>query len=1051
MNPAVPRRRGAPFVGSLLCVSLSLCVLAARPAATDAAESPDDLLREVKVPAGFVANIFAGPPQVNYPTFVTATADGTLYVSSDLNGSLGRDPHHGRVLRLRDLDGDGRADEIKTFVADVDSPRGLAWDVDRLYLMHPPHLSAFIDHDGDGVADEEKVLVKNIAFDLKQRPADHTSNGVTLGIDGWLYLAIGDFGFLQAEGSDGRQLQLRGGGVARVRPDGSGLEIFSRGTRNIYGVAVDPLLNAFARDNTNDGGGWDIRLHHFTGLEHHGYPSLFTNFGDEIVQPLADYGGGSGVGGIYLSEPGFPGQFGTGLYTCDWGRGWVYRHALQPKGATFSAQQAEFIAVPRVTDMTVDGSSRLYVASWKGGMFNYAGENVGYIARVVPQDYRPAPLIDFARASDADLARQLASPSHQGRLAAQRQLLHRLSNPGVTPEIARQIEAMAADRQQPLEVRVAALFTLQLARQPRTAELLKQLVAEPALREHALRAWAESTAGPTDVPAEPFVKALADENPRVRLQGIVGLARLCRPEQAAALTALLTDPDPVVAHTAVAALVSLRGSEACFAVIDRPDASFQQRRAALRVLHSLHDAAVVAGLEARLDKPSGGALRRDLLTALCRLYFQEGSWKGTSWGTRPDTSGPYFQAETWSESPRIAARLKAALAAARGEDASRLAADLNRHKIQLDGTLDLVLDAAQRDSATIPAAVGILSRSSSIPERAVPLLVAAAEDPATAPAVRSQAVTALAQCPDRRACQAMLAALVQLDQLGRGQRDFQQARTSFLNTKSLGDHHDWLESTAATDGAAAVWADAALLTLSTRNQAAPEARQAATSALDAGWREPQRRARILRAVAAAQYRPYADKVLESLADVDKQVAAAAKQAAGELRLSKTAKPRPTGPKIGTQPATDVVAAVLVQPGDAALGEELFVKLSCVKCHTVKAGEPPRGPFLGSIAATYKRRELAEAVLLPSKTIAQGFATNQFVLDDGRSLTGFVVLEGADEVVIRDLDGKETRIPAKEIEQRVVKPMSMMPEGLVKEITLGEFAALITYLESLVKK
>ena len=149
--------------------------------------------------------------------------------------------------------------------------------------MHPPHLSAYIDKDGDGVADEEKVLVKNIAFGFKDRPADHTSNGVTLGIDGWLYLAIGDFGFLKAEGTDGKTLQLRGGGVVRVRPDGTGLEVYSRGTRNILEVAIDPLLNGFARDNTNDGGGWDIRLHHFTGLEDHGYPSLFKNFTDEIV------------------------------------------------------------------------------------------------------------------------------------------------------------------------------------------------------------------------------------------------------------------------------------------------------------------------------------------------------------------------------------------------------------------------------------------------------------------------------------------------------------------------------------------------------------------------------------------------------------------------------------------------------------------------------------------------------------------------------------------------------------------------------------------------
>ena len=291
-----------------------------------------EILQDVKVPEGFEARLFAAPPAANYPTFVASAPNGDVYVSIDKNGSLDREAKRGSIMKLRDLDGDGRADQSQLFVPDVDSPRGLVWDRDRLYVLHPPHLSAFIDRDGDGIAEEQQILVKNLAFTFKDRPADHTSNGVTLGIDGWLYLAIGDFGFMEAEGTDGRQLQFRGGGVVRVRPDGTDLEVYSRGTRNILEVSVDPLLNAFTRDNTNDGGGWDIRLHHFSGGEHHGYPSLYMHFNDEAVQPLADYGGGSGCGGLFLSEPGYPEGFGHALYTCDWGRDMIYRHQMTPQG-----------------------------------------------------------------------------------------------------------------------------------------------------------------------------------------------------------------------------------------------------------------------------------------------------------------------------------------------------------------------------------------------------------------------------------------------------------------------------------------------------------------------------------------------------------------------------------------------------------------------------------------------------------------------------------------------------------------------------------------------
>jgi hypothetical protein len=268
---------------------------------------------------------------------VAAATDGTLYVSSDGNGSLDRKPHLGRVLRVRDTNGDGQGDEVKAFVADVDSPRGLVWDHDRLYLLHPPDVSVFIDKNGDGVADEKQTLIRGIGWTFKDRPADHGSNGLTLGIDGWLYAAIGDFGFMEAVGTDGTRLQMRGGGVVRFRPDGSGLETWADGTRNILEVALSPELEGFTRDNTNDGGGWDIRLHHFSGRTQHGYPRLFKNFGDEIIQPLADYGGGSGCGAAWIDEPGLPARWNNAPFTADWGRDWVYHHGLTPKGATMKS------------------------------------------------------------------------------------------------------------------------------------------------------------------------------------------------------------------------------------------------------------------------------------------------------------------------------------------------------------------------------------------------------------------------------------------------------------------------------------------------------------------------------------------------------------------------------------------------------------------------------------------------------------------------------------------------------------------------------------------
>ena len=57
---------------------------------------------------------------------------------------------------------------------------------------------------GDGVADEKKVLVTGLGGGIEHpRGADHTTNGVRMGIDGWLYIAVGDFGAGLLRDNDG--------------------------------------------------------------------------------------------------------------------------------------------------------------------------------------------------------------------------------------------------------------------------------------------------------------------------------------------------------------------------------------------------------------------------------------------------------------------------------------------------------------------------------------------------------------------------------------------------------------------------------------------------------------------------------------------------------------------------------------------------------------------------------------------------------------------------------------------------------------------------------
>ena len=138
----------------------------------------------------------------------------------------------------------------------------------------------------------------------------------------------------------------------------------------------------------------------------------------------------------------------------------------------------------------------------------------------------------------------------------------------------------------------------------------------------------------------------------------------------------------------------------------------------------------------------------------------------------------------------------------------------------------------------------------------------------------------------------------------------------------------------------------------------------------------------------------------------------------------------------------------VNNGDPAKGLALFKQQLCISCHTTADGQNPKGPHLVDIGKRYKKNELLESVLKPSAKIAQGFDTYAFITVDGKPFSGFVTGESADAVQIRQADGVSVEIPSEEIEVRRKLEGSMMPKGLVNNLTPEQLADLIAYLQSL---
>jgi len=1022
-----------------------------------------DLMKDVTVAEGFEATIFATPDQANYPVFSAAAPDGTLFVSSDSHGSLGRLPDMGRVLRLRDTRGTGRANEVKEFVANVDSPRGLVWDKDRLYLVHPPHLSVYIDKDGDGVADEEKVLVKNLAFTFKDRPADHTTNGLSIGVDGWLYIACGDFGFMEAEGTDGRKLQLRGGGVIRVRPDGTGLELYSYGTRNILEAAISPLLDGFTRDNTNDGDGWDIRFHHISGLEDHGYPKLFKFFPNEHVEPVAGYGGGSGCGAVWIDEPGFPSEWNNLPYTNDWGPGPLFRHTVRAKGASFEelATPVSLSQVPKSTDADVDGMSHVYVNSWRNGGFSFSSPDIGFIARVSPKGYTPEPIPDFAKAGEAELLKLLEGNSHRRRLEAQRELLRR----GLQPTGITALEALTANKTKPLATRVAALFALKQGRGEGSHVFLLKQCEDPSIAAWAIRALTDRWDQLAGVPAEAIVRfGIQSNDARTRREAATAIARLGSQSDATALVPLMADSDALVAHTAVQALIRLKASGAALQVIDKeagPSVGESRdavlRAGAIRVLQSVHEPAVVEALISRLEKEGDMGRRLDLCRALSRLYYVEGEWKGDSWGTRPDTRGPYYQPEKWAQSDRIGEVLLAALNKAGAEEAARLSSEFGRHRIKPGDAIGKLIQLASSNPEVIPTLARQLSQEDTIPPQAVPLLLKVLRDSQQTTFNRSMAAIALAKADDAEAFLSLFEILPGIQSGGNGS-DLDKAKNAFYNAPRLENYHQRFEELAANpQEPLAKEADLVLLKLAKRTSGAPESRLMSQKALEDGWKATaKRRIQIINAMKQARtsLSTLELPLIQALEDTDAAVKSAADGLVKQLKLNPEkilAAAKPTGPLISSLKGEDVLTEVAKLKGDRTKGEALFVQQGCVNCHTIAQGQPLKGPYLGNIAQTYKRAELAEAILYPSKTISQGFATNVFSLKDGSIQMGFVVKEGADSIQIRNIAGQELTLQSASVASRTTDPKSLMPEGLLGNLSVKDFAGMLDYLEYLAKE
>lgn len=637
------------------------------------------------LPEGLEAKVIASAPTVSDVTSVSASPDGRRVYVANQPSACDRGKW-GEIKVFIDADGDGTYEKNTVFANEIGGGQGMVCVGDTIYVVHSPYLTKLRDSDGDGVADERKNLIEGLGPQFNGGLHDHTCSGLALGTDGWFYISIGDKGIHKATGTDGRIVQLNGGGILRVRPDGTEMEVVCVGLRNTMDVAIDPELNIFMRDNTNDGGGWNVRSTHIWPSGQYGYPNLYKNYVDEMLPALADHGGGSPCGAIFYNEAGLREEDRGQLLFCDWGRAVVYRYELKRKGATYEMQQLDWIKAQapfRAIDIQPDALGNLYLADWARGGWG-KGLMAGAVMKINTKGFTPTVKIpDFKNATIPDLIAVFSGPSNTLKQLAQHELIAR----GDTASSAL-LTAMNAGDATPKLARIYALWTYkQIAKGNANKALLDLAASRPDLREHALRAATDRKKELNDVTSAALAKYLKDENAFVRGIAALGLGRLGTPpdawttgsenftsagaikrgqtvansaEIAKALCEALGDAEPQVRHVAMRALRGMEAFAACLETAEK--GTSPARETALLALREIYQDAAADGLIALYKKETDPVKKGDIVKTLGRLAKKEDEWAGNWWGTQPNTVGPFQKPVAWSSTDKLAAAVKSALA-----------------------------------------------------------------------------------------------------------------------------------------------------------------------------------------------------------------------------------------------------------------------------------------------------------------------------------------------------------------------------------------------------
>lgn len=979
--------------------------------------SPDDERRAFKLPPGFEAQLVAAEPDIQKPMNIAFDSRGRLWVTSTIEYPYPAKDRPGRdcIKILDDIGQDGRARKITTFAHGLNIPIGVLPYEDGAIVFSIPNIWRLRDTTGSGKADKQDVLLSGFG----QRDTHGLINGLVRGMDGWLYACHGYANDSDVTAKDGSRVLMNSGNTFRFKPDGSRIEIVSRGQVNPFGQCMDSYGNHYTACCHSKPITQLMRGAVFTSFAK---PHDGLGFGPDMI---SDYRGSTALCGLALYEAEqFPTEFRGRMFLGDVVNNCINIFDVNRLGASYSAQQwkDDFLTSSdpwfRPVDIKLGPDGALYVADFYNRIIGHyevplthpgRDRNSGRIWRIVykgsdGKSSPQSPLRTWPRPNaqqylltgpDKYAIRDLGHPNIAVRMLAMEELGRQARME--TDAVSAMHSALNAAyvNGSPVQ-KVHALWMLERMGRPNSDAVLAAAKAkESLLRSHAMRILAERSRW-TGAEKKAALSATDDPETLVRRLAVDALARHPSEESLRAVLDLRAQPgtvaDPFLLHASRIALRDL--------LVAMPDARPVAKPAQLEFL-----------VDAALGAPevhSGNLIADSLerLSPLQRARLPEYLHHVGRYADPAKLTRAYslIQARASKSDNRQTARFVQSLSRGAQERGVQIDSEFANWAASLGQSL-----LSSSDPADVAGAIEMFTALQHAPS--FDKLAEIGNNRGRSDAIRLAALSALATIDATRS-ESVLAQ--RLADAGESLSVREKLAESLSGSKSSASRNTLLMALATSPTRLANSIAAALA----------GSRDGADS--------------LLQAIASGKASPRL--LLERSVRVKLD---ALKDARIGARIAQLTEGLPPADAAVAELLRRRAAAFSQSQADAVAGAAVY-RQHCANCHQIGGKGTQIGPHLDGIGVRGLER-LLEDTLDPNRNIDPAFRMTTVHLKTGQVLSGLVLREEGEVVVIADNQGREQRIEKSRIESREVSPLSPMPANWSDQIPEKDLFDLMAYL------